>query len=162
MERITQTDLKALLKSEKTEAERQLDRRQQNLELLSILIEQMRANLPNQQLTQATVESWMGSWLLLVDEYGFQALQQALQRLLTRCKFFPLPAEIREEIEAERDRQCAQRQQREARQTLDKLDRDFWYWVDEQIAYTGQSEQEILNKVRTPGYTGLRARRKTA
>jgi len=35
---------------------------------------------------------------------------------------------------------------------------DFWKWVDFRKEQTAKSEQEILNAVATPGYTGRKAR----
>lgn len=35
---------------------------------------------------------------------------------------------------------------------------NFWNWVDFRIEVTGKSEQEILDAVRVPGYTGRHAR----
>jgi hypothetical protein len=37
---------------------------------------------------------------------------------------------------------------------LETLERWFWEHVDFQMELTGKSEQEILNAVKTPGFTG--------
>ncbi len=35
---------------------------------------------------------------------------------------------------------------------------DFWKWVAERVADTGHTEQQILDSVTAPGYTGRKAR----
>ncbi len=60
------------------------------------------------------------------------------------------------------DRVFAVRKARVREMAMQKMrecdEANFWDWVDEQIYYFGKSEQEILDAVRTPGYTGRKAR----
>lgn len=45
------------------------------------------------------------------------------------------------------------------RQRREQNERDFWNWIDLHIERSGLSEQEILDRVKTPGYTGRKARK---
>lgn len=68
---------------------------------------------------------------------------------------FPSLGQLVEPLQATaaaRQRERAQRKQRESEWA------DFWCWVEEQKAESGRSEQEILDSIRVPGYTGLKAR----
>lgn len=70
-------------------------------------------------------------------------------------KAFPSLGDLIEPLEniaAMRQRRDAARRRREEDSAY------FWKWVDEQITLTGKPEQEILDSIRTPGYTGLKAR----
>jgi hypothetical protein len=68
---------------------------------------------------------------------------------------FPALGDIAEEIRGLEKRRRRDEQQRKQRE--DNL-ASFWNWVDERIADTGQPEQEFLDSIRVPGYTGLKAR----
>lgn len=35
---------------------------------------------------------------------------------------------------------------------------DFWNWVDDRVRMSGRSEQEVLDSIRLPGWTGRKAR----
>ena len=41
---------------------------------------------------------------------------------------------------------------------LETVERWFWQHVEDQVAETGETEQEVLNAIKTPGLTGRRAR----
>lgn len=51
-------------------------------------------------------------------------------------------------------------QQAPHRQRADRArdERSFWAWVDEQVRATGRTEQKVLDSVKAPGWTGLKAR----
>jgi hypothetical protein len=37
---------------------------------------------------------------------------------------------------------------------LETVERWFWQHVEDQMAQTGLTEQEVLNAIKTPGFTG--------
>jgi len=41
---------------------------------------------------------------------------------------------------------------------LEEMESRFWQYIDDEIAQTGKTEQEILDSIKVPGYTGLKAR----
>jgi len=43
---------------------------------------------------------------------------------------------------------------------LETVERWFWQHVEDQMAKTGETEQEVLNAIKTPGFTGRRARQR--
>ena len=63
------------------------------------LLVQMAAAWPAQEQHEETAVMYQFACEELAAEFGLEALQTALRRLLTRTQFFPHPAEIRMEIE---------------------------------------------------------------
>lgn len=55
------------------------------------------------------------------------------------------------EVESERVR-------KETKACLERMERWFWQHVEYQMAQTGETEQEVLNTIMTPGFTGRKAR----
>jgi hypothetical protein len=53
----------------------------------------------------------------------------------------------------------ATQQERQSRIQHEEAERWFWQWVDERLEDTGKPEQEFLDGIRVPGYTGRKARR---
>jgi len=104
----------------------------------------------------------MAAWLEMVLDYGLEPFRAALIPLLRSSRFFPHPAEIEEAIEAKHAEERAERDlQRSQDQRREQL-AEFWAWVDERLGpggfNEGTDEQEFLNRITTPGYTGMKAR----
>jgi len=68
---------------------------------------------------------------------------------------FPALGDIAEGIRRLEKRRRQAEQQRKQREDDWAI---FWNWVDERVADTGRTEQEFLDSIRVPGYTGLKAR----
>jgi hypothetical protein len=67
---------------------------------VGMLLDQMAGAFPAQELHPDTATMYQHGVETLVAEYGMPMVQEALQRFLTRQKFFPHPSEVREELEA--------------------------------------------------------------
>jgi hypothetical protein len=79
-------------------------------------------------------------------------------RIKPGASYFPRPDEIATEIERQREaRSRTATAQRSQRETAER-EAWFWKWVGERVAIEDKTEQEILDSVRTPGYTGRKAR----
>ena len=157
---ITERQMARLLGS--TETGTQLDKRRPGIELdqVEMLMDQMQASYPSQELAPATVEMWFPLWLEMVAEFGLERFRKALVPMLGRSRFFPHPSEIREQLEAEDAAAAAARAQEHGKAVLAGLMADFWAWVDFRLEVTGMDEQAFLDTIKTPGYIGLKARKK--
>jgi hypothetical protein len=66
------------------------------------------ANLyPSQTLSPETLRGWAVLWITLAEEFGPEMMDKAVARHMLNSKFFPLPAELREHLEALRSRDRA-------------------------------------------------------
>jgi hypothetical protein len=83
---------------------------------VSILLEQMAAGFPSQEVPPETAEMWTMAFGDLAVEYGVEQVRKALRVLVTRQKFFPHPAEVAEVLE-----EMAKKQQAELRKQLPKV-----------------------------------------
>ena len=161
---ITERQMARLLGSSETGT--QLDKPRTSIELdqVEMLMDQMQASYPSQELSPATVEMWFPLWLEMVAEFGLERFRKALVPMLGRSRFFPHPSEIREQLEAEDAAARAAREQERSRQLLAERRAEFWRWVDERLApggyNEGMDEQAFLDTLKTPGYIGLKARKK--
>ena len=99
----------------------------------------------------------------LAEHYGISALKQACKNSWLESEFLPRPALIKREILAVIEVQREQ-QRRTAKQRLDEEnEQHFWAWIDERLAdpeNAGMTEQQILDTVKVPGYTGRKARKR--
>lgn len=68
---------------------------------------------------------------------------------------FPSLADIVERLRA---RITQMRSEKRTRAILEEIDKSFWEAVDYQKELTGETEQEVLDQINTPGFTGRRAR----
>ena len=126
------------------------------LDHVRLLMKQMKANYPNQELTPETVKVWTPLWLSMVKNFGLPMFQAVLMRLLASSAFFPQPHDIESELDdIRRERNRVERDKRRR----DDQEREFWLWVDERVADSGKSEQEVLDAVKIPGYIGRKARK---
>jgi hypothetical protein len=69
---------------------------------LATLMTQTKNNYPGQEIPEETLEMWVLAWMALAQKYGIAALRRALQTHMTASRFFPHPADLREQIEAAR------------------------------------------------------------
>jgi hypothetical protein len=56
-------------------------------------------------------------------------------------------------MEGESKREC-----RDENSYLETMERWFWQHIEYQMAQTGETEQEVLDAIKTPGFTGRKAR----
>jgi len=52
----------------------------------------------------------------------------------------------------------SERRRKDASRYLERAEQWFWQHVEYQMAQTGATEQEVLDSIKTPGYTGRKAR----
>jgi hypothetical protein len=69
-------------------------------EQVGSLLSQMGAGFPAQEQHPDTAEIFQYGMEILAAEFGLAKVQVALEKFLTRQKFFPHPSEVREELEA--------------------------------------------------------------
>jgi hypothetical protein len=141
VEQINKVALRSLVNNE---ASTQLVKPPENSGVLFLAMTQMRANFPNQELTPETAELWMASWTSLTSEFGLARFQRALTNLLTRAKFFPLPAEIREEIENGLEQEREQRSLERGRARIAEVEGWRRTWLAERSAEAGMTVEEFL------------------
>ncbi|QNI37499.1 hypothetical protein [Edaphobacter albus] len=75
------------------------------LQQVGILMEQTKNSYPAQEIPEETVEMWAPAWIALSTLYGISAMKKALQRHMLASRFFPLPSELREHLDALTPRQ---------------------------------------------------------
>jgi hypothetical protein len=126
------------------------------------LIAQMAQRYPSQDLTDS-LEGYLADYEQLTLKYSLPKVQAALAALRIDPKqaFFPRPDEVAAQIEAAENARAAEYQRRATQRMLDNLQEQFWEWVDFQLTlpeWQGKSEQELLDSIKAPGYTGLKAR----
>ena len=73
-------------------------RQPQNLEQVSALMAQLKANYPSQQISSATAKIWMAQWLTFASEHGLDVLRRALFLCMSKSKFLPQPADVAKAI----------------------------------------------------------------
>jgi len=69
---------------------------------VAALMEQTKHAYPQQEIPPETARMWAPAWIALAVKYGLEAMEAALGEHMLASRFFPLPAEIRERIEAKR------------------------------------------------------------
>jgi hypothetical protein len=70
------------------------------LNQLEMLMEQTKAAYPAQSIPPETAEMHAPAWIALSTLYGISAMRKALQRHMLMSRFFPLPSDVREHLEA--------------------------------------------------------------
>jgi hypothetical protein len=75
------------------------------LQQVGMLMEQTKNSYPAQEIPEETVAMWAPAWIALSSLYGIPAVKKALQRHMLTSRFFPLPSELREHLEALAPRQ---------------------------------------------------------
>ena len=68
---------------------------------------------------------------------------------------FPALGDIIERLQA---REVHSHGEHKSRAFAQQREREFWTYVDGRKERTGETEQEVLDGIKTPGYTGRRAR----
>ena len=86
----------------------------------------------------------MASWSSLTSEFGLARFQRALTSLLTRVKFFPLPAEIREECEALLEQEQEQQSLKKGRARIEEVEGWKRTWLKEQSEAAGVTVEEFV------------------
>jgi hypothetical protein len=73
--------------------------------------------------------------------------------------YFPKPNEVAREIERQQEISKAAAAERAGKKQREEWEVGFWLFVDEQLAENPEmSEQEFLDSIKMPGYTGRKAR----
>lgn len=83
---------------------------------LGTMLRQMSAAFPHQEYDGETTKVFLMTFEDLALEFGVPNLEQALRRFLSRQKFFPHPAEVREVLE-----EMKQKAQSELNRALPKI-----------------------------------------
>jgi hypothetical protein len=52
------------------------------------------------------------------------------------------------------------KESKETNSHLEQVEQWFWQHVEYQMTQTGESEQEVLDAIKTPGFTGRKARQR--
>lgn len=82
-------------------------------------------------------------------------------RISPEQKFFPRPHEVAAEIERQAVERAEAIAKRETRSQVQRYDSYFWEWVDSRLQdpdIVGMTEQQFLDTVKMPGWTGMKAR----
>jgi hypothetical protein len=127
---------------------------------LGLLLGQMAQRYPGQDLSDA-----MAGFLLdcetLALKYSLPKVRAALAELRIRPDqdYFPKPNEVAREIERQQEISKAAAAERAGKKQREEWEVGFWLFVDEQLAENPEmSEQEFLDSIKMPGYTGRKAR----
>ena len=70
-------------------------------DMLAKLMSETRARYPHEALTEKTADVYLDDWGRLADEFGGERFMSGLYKAIQTCRFFPLPADIREAIASE-------------------------------------------------------------
>jgi hypothetical protein len=133
------------------------------LEHFGNLCRQMQAYYPHQEFARETVDGYMFDLERIAITHGIDRLEQAFLnvRLRREQKFFPHPTEVLEEIERVMNSERRDRMEKAAERQSANDEADFWAWVDRRLEdadTAGMSEQQFLDSVKQPGWTGRKAR----
>ena len=95
--------------------------------------------------------------------YSLPNVRAALAELRIKPgqSFFPRPDEVAAELERQADAESAVKAKKHSRRLLDEMEVTFWAWVDCRMGdedTAGMTEQQFLATIKTPGYTGRKAR----
>jgi hypothetical protein len=126
---------------------------------LGVLLGQMVQRYPGQDLSES-MEGFLLDYEALAVKYTLEKVRDALgeMRIKPGQSFFPRPDEVAEMIERKREAGLHEAALREGEKRKKQDEHDFWAWVDEQVELSGQTEQQVLDGIKTPGYTGRKAR----
>jgi len=129
---------------------------------LKRLIKQTAQRYATQDLSDS-IEGLIYDFEQIAVRYSFKEMCDTLRalRIAPGQKFFPRPDEVTEAIERARERAATIAAEKRAKSQIDEWEQSFWQWVDDRMsepANAGKSEQEFLDSVKTPGYTGRKAR----
>lgn len=129
---------------------------------LGTLAVQMAQRYPHQNLTD-TLEGYLEDFEALAVKYSLRSVKEALRtlRIHPEQKFFPRPDEVAAEIERQKGAALAASSGRQSQTLLGEMDRQFWEWVDCRLLdadTVSMSEQQFLDTVKIPGWTGRKAR----
>ena len=122
-------------------SERRLNEEQ--AEQLHILLEQVAGNWPHQEFGEATAEIWREGFEELALEFTLKRLRDALQWFITRRKFFPQPAEVRERLEAVIAEEAAAAEKEQQRRQDMQQAQEFDRFLAERIE-AGETEASVI------------------
>jgi hypothetical protein len=128
---------------------------------LVLLLGQMAQRYPGQDLSDA-MEGFLQDLERLALKYSLAKLRAALAELRIKPGqgFFPRPDEVAEEIERQAETNGRRAADRDAQAQRAEWEAGFWKWVEERLAENpGMTEQQVLDSIKTPGYTGRKARK---
>jgi hypothetical protein len=160
MERISQVQLNNVLMAHDANSPRSLSN-----EDLSILLAEMDvlARRYTSQDQGESIEAYQEDLEALALKFSLPRVIAALRelRITSGQNFFPRPDEVAALIErAEESRRHERAMATSQRRRQADIDH-FWRWIDEQLADNpAMSEQELLDSIKVPGYTGIKARQK--
>jgi hypothetical protein len=129
---------------------------------LTLLIVQMSEAYPGHDQSDS-LDGLIADYERLSLRYSLAAVYDALAewRITPGAKYFPQPHEIADQIERKREVSRAERQSRESAARNAQWEREFWEWVDQRLHdpdTQGMTEQQFLDTINRPGYTGRKAR----
>lgn len=129
---------------------------------LAVLTAQMVQRYPSQD-TEVSLEGYLTDFEQLALKHSLAHVKQALMELRIRPnqQFFPRPDEVAAEIDRQREAKAHEVSRKEMQAVTERYDADFWGWVDSRMQdpdTAGMTEQQFLDGIKQPGYTGRRAR----
>jgi hypothetical protein len=121
------------------------------MEVLTELADLRQAHVSPQTLT---------GYARKLEVWPVQEIHQACQNIARRPRregetAFPALADIVSEL---RSQSGSNAQKDAARRNAEEIEGFFWEHVSYQMEVTGRTEQEVLDLIKVPGYTGRRAR----
>jgi hypothetical protein len=156
-----ETALQALQSSGSIETSRPSTKRLNDADYLqlTLIVKQMAQSYPAQDLS-VCLEGYLWDYERLCLRYSMTRVMLALAELRIRPgqKFFPQPHEVAEEIERQKAAKLAMASVKDGDEYSRQANAHFWLWVEDRMAATGQTEQQVLDNVRTPGFTGRKQR----
>ena len=157
LQRISQASLDSVLKATGRPSERRLS--VVEAEDLGMLISQMADRYPSQDLS-LSLEGYLWDLERLAVRYSLLKVKNALAELRIQPgqQFFPRPDEVATAIAQMDSAEETAFNRRKSQEILSVMQREFWNWVSEQVEFTGETEQQVLDAVRTPGFTGRKER----
>jgi len=110
---------------------------------LHLLLDQIAGNWPHQEFGEATAEIWREGFEELALEFTLKRLRDALQWFITRRKFFPQPAEVRERLEAVIAEEAAAAEKEQQRRQDMQQAQEFDRFLAERIE-AGETEASVI------------------
>lgn len=157
MERVTGVQLKSALTAAEAPLQKSLSSSDSSILLAEM--ERLMRRYPMQDQGE-TAKEFFRDYAQLALKYSLPKVRAALEalRIDPEQTFFPKPEDVAGEIERQALLAGHARGLEQTRQLLAQSEVDFWAWVGDRMAATGKSEQEILDAVKVPGFTGRKAR----
>ena len=93
-----ETQVSAEANNDKTKALTTSAKPSLDIKALATEMAKVQARYPHDVLTEERAVLYMQDWDALISEFGLPEFMRGLQEAIKRCKFFPVPAHIREQI----------------------------------------------------------------